>query len=114
MDFEIIERQRQGKNITKKKTFSEEIKKSIYMLMFTLFAIILTLSITYLLNTTQSNQKGYELDQEQSRQEKLIIERDNVINKIIEVMSYKKLEQNPLLQKMLKPEVTEHIKPTPL
>ena len=64
-DFDFLQRRRQGKIIPKKKPLSKEVKKSITWLTFTLIFLTVILSIVYLLNTTQSNQKGYALKQEQ-------------------------------------------------
>jgi len=104
MDFDLIERRRSGKIISKKKPLSQEIKRSIFMLFFALLGIIVVLSIVFLLNTSQSSQKGYILKQEQLRKEQLILKNHNLINKIIESMTYKRIEQSPLLKGMQKPE----------
>jgi hypothetical protein len=104
MDFELIERRRTGKIIHRKNPLSREVKRSIFMLFFALLGIIVVLSIVFLLNTSQSSQKGYVLQQEQLKKEQLILENHNLINKIIEAMTYNRIEQSPLLKSMQKPE----------
>ena len=104
MDFELNERRRSGKIIHKKRPLSQEVKKSIFMLIFALLGIIVLLSIVFLLNTSQSSQKGYVLKQEQLKKEQLILQNHELINKIIEAMTYKRIEESPLLKTMHKPE----------
>ncbi len=81
------------------------------MLIFTLLLIIILLSIVYLLNTNTSAQKGYIFTQNQVKKQELLIENHDLINKIIQVMTYKNIQESPLLQKMIKPENPVYIKP---
>ncbi len=110
MDFELLTRRRTGKIIPKKRPLSQEVKKSIYMLIFALLGIIVVLSIVFLLNTSQSSQKGYVLQQEQLQKEQLILQNHELINKIIEAMTYKRIEDSPLLKLMQKPEGLVYLK----
>ena len=107
-DFEI-RRRKQGKIIPKRTPLSKEIKKSITWLLFTLVFLTVILSIVYLLNTTQSSQKGYQLKQEQIRKEQLELQRRNLVNNIIEAMSFHKIENSEIVSSMLKAETTIYI-----
>lgn len=103
MDFEF-KRKKQGRIITKRVPLSAEIKKSITWLIFTLIFLIILLSIVYLLNTTQSSQKGYQLKQEQIKKEQLELQNRDLITKIISAMSYHKIETSKKVESMLKAE----------
>ena len=113
MDFDLNSRRRTGKIIPKKNPLSREIKRSIFMLVFALLGIIVVLSIVFLLNTSQSSQKGYVLKQEQLKKEQLVLKNHELINKIIEAMMYKRIEQSPLLKAMQKPENLLYLNETP-
>lgn len=108
--FDLIERRRSGKIITKKKPLSLEVKKSLYMLIFALLGIIVVLSIVFLLNTSQSSQKGYVLKQQELKKEALMLQNHDLVNKIIDVMTYQKVEDNPIIKGMTKPENLQYIK----
>lgn len=110
MDFELAERRRQGKIIQRKNPLSKEVKQSIHMLIFTLLSIIVILSIVYLLNTTQSNQKGYQLLQEQLKKEQLKKENENLLNKITKAKATNKIDVNSGIKTMQKPENPQYIK----
>ena len=107
--FELMERKRSGKIFTKRKPLSIEVKKSIYMLIFALLGIIVLLSIVFLLNTSQSSQKGYALKQAEIQKETLMLQNHELVNKIIEVMTYQQIEDNPIIKGMIKPENLEYI-----
>ena len=95
---------RRGKNIQTKNPLSIEIKKSIYMLFFSLLAIILLVSIVYLLNSSQSTQKGYSLKQEQLQKDSLAEQGNDLVRKIIEAQSYANIENSALVKSMVKPD----------
>ncbi len=93
LSFEDIKyRKKDGKNFTRKATLSQEIKKSIYLLMFTLLGIIILLSIVFLLNTSQSTEKGYVLQQEQVDKENFLSQSRDLLEKIIQAQAYKTIE----------------------
>jgi hypothetical protein len=104
---------RRGKTIPNKKPLSVEIKKSIYMLMCTLLIIGILVSIVYMLNSSQSNQKGYVLKQNQLEKDNLIEENRNLINKIIEAKAFSEIENNPQIKNMFKPEKVTYVDPEP-
>lgn len=108
--FDLIERRRSGKIVTKRKPLSIEVKKSLYMLIFALLGIIVVLSIVFLLNTSQSSQKGYVLKQQELKKEALMLQNHELVNKIIEAMTYQKVEDNPIIKGMTKPENLQYIK----
>lgn len=108
-DFEFLQRRRQGKIIPKRTPLSKEVKKSITWLIFTLIFLTVILSIVYLMNTTQSSQKGYELKQEQIKKDQLELQKRELVNKIIEAMSFSKIEDSDLVKAMQKPENPQYI-----
>lgn len=110
MASDLIERRRYGKIITKKNPLSWQVKRSIYWLLFTLLFIIVILSIVFLLNTSQSYQKGNVLQQEQLKKEELLMKNRELINKIIDAMATQKIENSPLIKAMLKAENPQYIK----
>ncbi len=95
---------KRGKNIPVRTPFSQELKKSIFMLIFTLLAIIVLVSIVYLLNSSQTTQKGYALKQQQLEKDQLNEESHDLVRKIIQAQSFKNIQNNPLVQNMIKPE----------
>jgi len=94
---------KRGKIFPNKKPLSLEIKRSISLLIFTLLCIIIFVSIVFLLNMNQSSQKGYSLKAQQLIKDELLMENRTLLEKIVEVKSYKFLENNPLIQGMVKP-----------
>ena len=100
---------RRGKNIQTKNPLSIEIKKSIYMLFFALLAIIVLVSIVYLLNSSQSTQKGYSLKQEQLQKDSLAGKGDDLVRKIIQAQSYANIENTNLVKSMVKPDNLTYI-----
>lgn len=95
---------RRGKAIPIRSLLSAEIKKSIYMLMFTLLAIIVLVSIVYLLNSSQSNQKGYSLKQQELEKDNLIEQSNQLVRKLIQAQSSTSIENNSSVKTMIKPE----------
>ena len=65
-------RKKEGKIIPRKTTLSQEVKKSILILIATLLGIIVLLSIVFLMNTSQATQKGYILQQQQLDKENFL------------------------------------------
>ena len=113
MDFELDIRRRRGKIIPQKKTLSLQVKRSISLLIGTLLFLTVLISIVYLLNTTQSNQKGYVLQQEQLKKDDLLLQDRNLVNQIIDAQSYNKIEDSDQVQDMIKPENPIYIDPPP-
>jgi len=79
------------------------------MLIFTLLGLIVILSIVFLLNTSQSSQKGYILNQAQLKKEQLTIKNHELINKIINAMKYNRIETSPVKQTMEPPTTIQYI-----
>ena len=92
--FEDIKyRKKEGKLILPRKTtLSQEVRKSILLLISTLLGIILLLSIVFLLNTSQATQKGYILQQEQIDKENFLSQNRAWIEKIINAQAFKTIE----------------------
>jgi hypothetical protein len=99
-DEQIVVKRR-GKSIPLRKPLSQEIKKSIFMLIFTLLAIIVLVSIVYLLNSSQTTQKGYSLRQQQLEKDLLIEESNQWVHKIIQAQSFQGISDNELVKKMV-------------
>jgi hypothetical protein len=106
---EIIKRR--GNSIPTKRPFSVEIKKSIYMLIFTLLAIIVMVSIVYLLNSSQTNQKGYSLEEAQLQKDTLTEESNKLVSKIIQAESSKSIEGSDQVKQMVPPDNTVYFDP---
>ncbi|MFC1749814.1 hypothetical protein ACFL2V_13520 [Pseudomonadota bacterium] len=111
MPFDLIERRKQGKLIQHKTPLSIQVKKSIYLLLSALLALIVMLSIVFLLNTSQSAQKGHVLKQEQLKKDHLLLQNRNLINKIIEARAYSRVEESDIVKDMHKPENPIFYKP---
>lgn len=109
MGFSLVEKRRAGKIISRKNTLSQDVKKSIFMLIFTLLGLIVILSIVFLLNTSQSSQKGYILNQEQLKKEQLTLQNHELVNKIIQAMTYNRIDSSPILKSMQKPEILQYM-----
>lgn len=107
---ELIQRQQHSKIIPRKIPLSQEVKRSILLLIFTLMGIIIMLSVVFLLNTSQSTQKGYILKKEQIDKEEFLLMNRELINKIIEAQSFKTIQGNSAVQKMEKPENQVYVK----
>lgn len=103
MDFELSQRRRRGKLMPPKKTLSLQVKRSISLLIGALVFLTVLISIVYLLNTTQSSQKGYVLQQEQLRKDNLLLQDRNLVNEIIDSQSYNKIEKSDIVKDMQKP-----------
>jgi len=106
---EIIKRR--GKTIPTKNPLSVEIRKSIFMLVFALLAIIVMVSIVYLLNSSQTSQKGYSLEQEQLHKDQLTEQSNDLVSKIIQAQSFKNIESTDQVKQMVKPDNTIYLEP---
>lgn len=93
-------RKSEGKIINKKIPLSQEIKRSIYLLVFTLLGIIVVLGAVFLLNTSQATQKGYILKKEQIDKDQSLLMNRDLVNKIIEAQSFKTIEEKIMGKKM--------------
>lgn len=110
MSSDLVERRRYGKILIKKNTLSFQVKRSIYWLFSALLGIIIILSIVFLLNTSQTYQKGNVLQLQQQKKEELLIQNRALINKIIDAMASQKIENSDILKSMLTPENPQYIK----
>lgn len=71
------------------------------MLIFTLLAIIVLVGIVYMLNSSQTTQKGYSLRQQQLEKDLLIEESNQWIHKIIQAQSFQGISDNEMVKKMV-------------
>lgn len=110
LSFEDIKyRKKEGKIIPRKATLSQEVKKSIYLLVFTLLGIIVLLSIVFLLNTSQATQKGYILQQQQLDKENFLSQNRELIEKIIQAQTFKTIQDKIAGKNMQAPDNTTFI-----
>ncbi len=111
LSFDDIKyRKKEGKIIARKATLSQKVKKSIFLLMFTLLGIIVLLSIVFLLNTSQSNQKGYILQQQQIDKENFLSQNRALIEKIIQAQTFKTINEKIAGKNMQPPPSMTYIK----
>lgn len=97
-------RKRYGtKTIKKRQPLSQEIRKSIFSLVFGLVLITVVLSIVFLLNTSNSAQKGYIHSQLRLQNEELENTNKELKMKIIEAQSILNLENTEKMQSMSEP-----------
>ncbi len=106
---ELIARRNHGKIIPKKIPLSQQVKKSIYLLVSTLLSLTVLLSIVFLLNTNQANQKGYIIKKEEVDQEKFEFLKRELTDKITEAQSLKNIEKITIEKEMQKPENPTYI-----
>jgi len=106
---EIIKRR--GKSIPTKNPLSVEIKKSISQLVFALLAIIVMVSIVYLLNSSQTGQKGNSIQEEQLQKDALTQQSTDLVGKIIQAQSFKSIEGSDQVKQMVKPTGTVYLDP---
>ncbi len=76
------------------------------MLFFALLAIIIMVSIVYLLNSSQTNQKGYSLKEEQIKKNNLIEQSDDLVSKIIQAESSQSIAGSDQVRQMVEPQNT--------
>ena len=114
LSFEDLKyRKKEGKIIPRKATLSQEVKKSLFLLIFTLLGIIVLLSIVFLLNTSQATQKGYILQQEQIDKETYLSQSRTLIEKIITAQTTNTIQQKITSKNMTPPTTTTYINPPP-
>jgi len=100
-----------GSKVIKRRTpLSQEIRKSIVTLMFGLVLITVTLSIVFLLNTSNSAQKGYVHSQLILQNEELDNVNKELKMKVMDAQSMLHLEDTNHIHDMLKPEKPIRIK----
>lgn len=100
---------KRGKTMPSRTPLSLEIKKSIFMLIFTLLAIIVLVSIVYLLNSSQSTQKGYSIKQQQLEQDQLTERSRALVEQIIQAQSSETTDHNDIVKNMVKPDDLTYI-----
>ncbi|MCD6109877.1 hypothetical protein J7J83_03925 [bacterium] len=104
MTDSIIGRKYGGKVIRKKSTLSQEVRKTIVTLMFGLVLITVILSIVFLLNTSNSAQKGYVHSQLILQNEELENTNKALKMKVMNARSMINLENTNHIKNMLKPD----------
>lgn len=102
-------RKKEGKILPRKTTLSQEVKKSIFLLIATLLGLIVLLSIVFLLNTSQATQKGYILQQQQLDKENFLSTQREWIEKIIQAQAFKTIQEKIVGKNMKPPEKMTYI-----
>lgn len=106
MSEDVIRRKYGSKVIRKRTPLSQEVRKAIVTLMFGLVLITVVLSIVFLLNTSNSAQKGYVHSQLILQNEELDNINKDLKMKVMEARSMLHLEETDNIDDMLKPEST--------
>lgn len=106
MSDDVIRRKYGSKVIRKRIPLSQEVRKAIVTLMFGLVLITVVLSIVFLLNTSNSAQKGYVHSQLILQNEELDNINKDLRMKVMEARSMLHLEDTDNIDQMLKPEST--------
>jgi len=105
VDEDILLKKRYGSKAIKKRTpLSVEVKRAIIWLMFGLILITVVLSVVFLLNTSNSAQKGYVHQQLQLQNEELDNINKELRMKVLKARSILNLESLEQINKMLTPE----------
>lgn len=103
---DIITRKYGSKVIKRKAPLSQEVRKAIVTLMFGLVLITVALSIVFLLNTSNSAQKGYIHSQLILQNEELDNINKELKMKVTEARSMLHLEETDNVNEMVKPKDT--------
>lgn len=104
MNDDLI-RKKYGTKVLKKRTpLSQEVRRSIVTLLFVLVLITVALSIVFLLNTSNSAQKGYIHSQLILQNEKLENQNKELKMKVLEAKSIINLENSDKVDEMVDPE----------
>ena len=101
---EDILRKRYGKVLKKRTTLSQEVKRSIIWLFFGLILITVVLSVVFLLNTSNSAQKGYVHTQLRLENEELENINKELRMKVLQARSILHLEDTNQIEEMVEPE----------
>jgi hypothetical protein len=106
---ELIARRYHGKIIPRKIPLSQEIKKNIYLLVFTLLFIIIILSIAFLLTTSGQAEQGNILQSIQSEKDQYTSQKRVLDDKILDAQSLKTIENSEKVQQMQKVEAPVYL-----
>ncbi len=101
---DIIRRKYGSKTIKRRAPLSQEVRKAIITLLFGLVLITVALSIVFLLNTSNSAQKGYVHSQLILQNEELDNLNKELRMKVLEAKSILNLEQSEKVDEMKEPE----------
>ena len=102
---EDIIRKKYGTKVIKKRTpLSQEVRKAIVTLLFGLVLITVALSIVFLLNTSNSAQKGYIHSQLILQNEELENLNKELRMKVMEAKAIINLEKSNKIDEMVEPE----------
>jgi len=105
MAEEDLLRKRYGKKVFKKRTtLSQEVKRAIIWLFFGLILITVVLSVVFLLNTSNTAQKGYIHSQLQLQNEELENINKELRMKVLEARSILHLESLDKINDMTAPD----------
>jgi hypothetical protein len=108
---EVLNKRFGGKIIRKRTPLSQEVRKTIIALLFGLVLITVVLSIVFLLNTSNSAQKGYVHSQLILQNEELENINKELRMKVLKAKSMFMLEESDKMYDMEKPEDPTYIAP---
>lgn len=108
---ELIERRLSSKIIPRRVPLSQEVRRSIYLLVFSLLSIIIVLNVIFLQNTSMGPQKGIILEEMQYDKENLIQKNKELTTKKIEAESLQRLEESEQVKQMQEPENIIYVQP---
>lgn len=104
MEEDIIRKKYGSKAIKRRAPLSQEVRKAIITLLFGLVLITVALSIVFLLNTSNSAQKGYIHSQLILQNEELENLNKELRMKVMDAKSILNLEQSEKVDEMTEPE----------
>lgn len=91
--------------LKRKTTLTCETEKTIRALIITLGMLIIVLITTFMITLSQTNQKGYTLEQEKNKNEKLKNENTDLSTKITEATTFHSLETSDKTKDMAEIEI---------
>jgi len=110
VDEDILLKKRYSKKIIKTRTtLSHEVKRAVIWLVFGLVLITVVLSVVFLLNTSNSAQKGYIHSQLQLQNKELETINKDLRMKVLQARSILYLESLEKIGRMLTPEKKTYI-----
>lgn len=108
-DDDLLFKRFSTKVIKKRTTLSQEVKRTIIWLMFGLVLITVVLSVVFMLNTSNTAQKGYVHSQLQLQNEELDNINKELRMKVLKARSILNLEETSKIDDMVEAENPKYI-----
>lgn len=93
----------------KRTPLSELVRQGIRSLFLSLTAILLVLGFFFLSNFSLTAQKGYAVEQENIKKQKLLQENKELNSKIVKLKSFNNIENSEYIEGMSEPEEVKYI-----